>query len=168
MKRGSGALGRVGAVIAALAGFAALAGPAAADSFYFGFSSGGPRHYYGDRHYGPGYYGPRHYGPGYYGHRRGWGPPPRVVYYGYPYYYAPPPRAVYVYPRTVPVAPPPVVYFPVPRGPAVGANASSPVYQTPEGQYCREYQGMLNIGGQQQPSYGTACLQPDGSWRLMN
>ncbi len=149
MKRAFGALGLVGAVAA---GLLALPQPAAADSFSFGYSTGGHRHHgHGQRYYGRPYYGPPRYAFSY--------------YYGRPYYYPPP---VYYYPQYVPVAPPPVVYVPVPRAPAMAAQPSSPVYQTQNGQYCREYQGTLNIGGQQQPSYGTACLQQDGSWKLMN
>ncbi|HCM83469.1 MAG TPA: hypothetical protein PKW15_05555 [Alphaproteobacteria bacterium] len=34
--------------------------------------------------------------------------------------------------------------------------------------YCREYQTRTTIGGQRERSYGTACLQPDGSWEIMN
>lgn len=37
-------------------------------------------------------------------------------------------------------------------------------YQTPEGQYCREYIQTVSIGGEQQQAYGTACRQPDGTW----
>ncbi len=33
--------------------------------------------------------------------------------------------------------------------------------------YCREYTGTVIIGGQEQPSYGTACMQPDGSWEIV-
>ncbi len=36
------------------------------------------------------------------------------------------------------------------------------------GQYCREYQTKVSIGGQVQQGYGSACRQPDGSWREMN
>lgn len=32
--------------------------------------------------------------------------------------------------------------------------------------YCREYQRRVTIGGKVQDSYGTACLQPDGSWKI--
>ncbi len=35
-------------------------------------------------------------------------------------------------------------------------------------QYCREFNQNVTIGGQVQPSYGTACLQPDGSWAIQN
>ena len=34
--------------------------------------------------------------------------------------------------------------------------------------YCREYQQTVTIGGQQERSYGTACRQPDGSWKIQN
>lgn len=32
--------------------------------------------------------------------------------------------------------------------------------------YCREYTQRVVVGGRVQESYGTACLQPDGSWRV--
>jgi surface antigen len=32
--------------------------------------------------------------------------------------------------------------------------------------YCREYQQTVRVGGQYQSSYGTACMQPDGSWEM--
>jgi surface antigen len=41
-------------------------------------------------------------------------------------------------------------------------------YQNSEGQYCREYQQTVNIGGQQHQAYGKACRQPDGSWRIVS
>jgi surface antigen len=34
------------------------------------------------------------------------------------------------------------------------------------GAYCREYQQTVTIGGKQEQSYGTACRQPDGSWKV--
>jgi len=36
------------------------------------------------------------------------------------------------------------------------------------GAYCREYQQNITVGGQTQSAYGTACQQPDGSWRIGN
>lgn len=30
----------------------------------------------------------------------------------------------------------------------------------------REYQTTITIGGQEHEAYGTACLMPDGSWRM--
>jgi surface antigen len=78
-----------------------------------------------------------------------------------PSYYTPPPQTVY--------APAPAYgssygYNQAP----VQAVPASDVYQTQSGQYCREYQSQANIGGQMTYGYGTACLQPDGSWRVAN
>ena len=41
-------------------------------------------------------------------------------------------------------------------------------WQGSGGQYCREYVTTADVGGQAQTVYGTACRQPDGSWRLMD
>ena len=41
-------------------------------------------------------------------------------------------------------------------------------YHAADGQYCREYHQNVTVGGQQQQAYGTACRQPDGSWRIVN
>ncbi len=46
-----------------------------------------------------------------------------------------------------------------------GTITPEPVYQTPRGEYCREYQQTVTIGGRTERAYGTACRQPDGSWR---
>jgi len=35
-------------------------------------------------------------------------------------------------------------------------------------QYCREYRSTANIAGKNQQVYGTACRQPDGSWKVVN
>lgn len=37
----------------------------------------------------------------------------------------------------------------------------------PNGTYCREYQQTVTVGGRLQDSYGTACQQPDGSWKIL-
>ena len=34
-------------------------------------------------------------------------------------------------------------------------------------EYCREYQTTVNVGGKSESAYGTACRQPDGSWRVV-
>ncbi len=36
------------------------------------------------------------------------------------------------------------------------------------GEYCREFQSEINVGGQNQKGYGTACQQPDGSWKIVS
>ena len=35
------------------------------------------------------------------------------------------------------------------------------------GSYCREFQQNINVGGKSQQAYGTACQQPDGSWKIV-
>jgi len=37
---------------------------------------------------------------------------------------------------------------------------------TSTGEYCREFQQSVVIGGQQEDAYGVACRQPDGSWAI--
>jgi hypothetical protein len=72
----------------------------------------------------------------------------------YPGYYAP----GYYYPPT-PVAygPPPPVYYAAP--PAALANQTSPTFVDGYGRTCRNFQSATNTG--------TACLQPDGTWRTV-
>jgi surface antigen len=55
-------------------------------------------------------------------------------------------------------APPPVA---LPS--AQPAPAAPPLAATPG---CREYQSRAIIAGRAQETFGTACLQPDGSWRI--
>lgn len=38
-------------------------------------------------------------------------------------------------------------------------------YQAESGEYCREYTTTVMVGGRPQNAYGTACRQPDGSWK---
>ena len=40
-------------------------------------------------------------------------------------------------------------------------------YQAQSGEYCREYEQRVNINGETQTAYGTACRQPDGSWQVV-
>lgn len=39
--------------------------------------------------------------------------------------------------------------------------------QDTAGNYCREYQSTVNVGGKTEQAYGTACRQPDGSWKIV-
>lgn len=50
------------------------------------------------------------------------------------------------------------------------AGSVTPVrtYQTGTGEYCREYQQTVTVGGQTEQAYGTACRQPDGSWKVVS
>lgn len=41
-------------------------------------------------------------------------------------------------------------------------------YQLDNGQYCREYQAVVLIGGRQENSFGTACRSADGAWQIMH
>lgn len=41
-------------------------------------------------------------------------------------------------------------------------------YQTDPGTYCREYQTTVTINGKKEKAYGTACRQPDGTWKIAN
>jgi hypothetical protein len=157
-------------------GLGVLATPAMADGFTsfsigttFGGGHGGHHGYRGG--YGHGYYG--HGGRGY-----GWGPNVSLgfssTYYGNPYsnsYYDRP--YDYGYPSAYGYAPPVVVRQPIYTAPPADAyydNAN--YYQSaytapPPANSCvqtREYQTTINIGGRNVPAYGTACLQPDGSW----
>jgi surface antigen len=34
------------------------------------------------------------------------------------------------------------------------------------GSYCREFQNNVTIDGKKENAYGTACRQPDGSWKV--
>lgn len=37
-----------------------------------------------------------------------------------------------------------------------------------KGAYCREFQTTVVIGGKPQSSYGTACRQPNGDWKMQS
>lgn len=104
-----------------------------------------------------GYYGGG-YGGSYYGG------------YGYGTYYAPdgyyepnyvappspiPPRVVYVEPDAVEYRQREPAYV---EGGYVGNDAEP---------YCREFTQQVRIGNEVHESFGTACLQPDGSWRVV-
>ena len=39
---------------------------------------------------------------------------------------------------------------------------------TTNGNYCREFQQTITIGGRTEDAHGVACRQPDGSWRITN
>jgi hypothetical protein len=70
-------------------------------------------------------------------------------------------------------APPPVVYAPPPvvyaAPPVVYAPAAPVAYApAPAAQTCHPFQSTIQVNGQTQPSYGTVCLQPDGTWRVVH
>jgi hypothetical protein len=43
--------------------------------------------------------------------------------------------------------------------------AATPVSAT-RAEYCREYTSMATVGDSEQETVGTACLGPDGTWRI--
>jgi hypothetical protein len=79
-------------------------------------------------------------------------------YSPYPYYYPPPP--VYYPPPPVVYAPPPGVVYAAPPPPQMSLGH-------PVSPGCREYTAPANVGGQTVQTYGTACRQPDGTWRIV-
>jgi hypothetical protein len=70
-------------------------------------------------------------------------------HFGVPIAVAPP---VYYYP------PPVYVYPPAPAYPVAVPPVAGP---------CHEYRTTAIINGMPQPAVGRACLQPDGTWRLV-
>lgn len=128
-----------------------LASPARADyDWYYGNSYGYPYGYYGYHH-------PRHAR-----YRATFLPrpshilPPRIVY-------APQiipqrdPQVIYVRPSEVVVVRPQFQYV------QDGSMGRPHKYND---DYCREYTEHVDIGGRLTESYGTACLEPDGSWHI--
>lgn len=49
-----------------------------------------------------------------------------------------------------------------------GTITPTRTYQSTAGTYCREYQQTIFVDGEQHQAYGTACRQPDGTWRIAN
>lgn len=49
-----------------------------------------------------------------------------------------------------------------------GSVTPTKTYQASSGEYCREYRQTVDVGGEEQEAYGTACRQPDGSWKIVN
>jgi len=41
-------------------------------------------------------------------------------------------------------------------------------YEQPSGQVCREFNQTIFIGGRSETAYGTACRQPDGTWKIVS
>lgn len=76
-------------------------------------------------------------------------------WYPHRYYYVAPPPVVYAAPTYY--APPPVYYPPA----AVTANQISPTFVDGYGRTCRQFESTPN------GATGTACLQPDGTWRVV-
>ncbi len=48
-----------------------------------------------------------------------------------------------------------------------GTVTPTSTYKNNSGEYCREYSQTINVGGQDERAYGTACRQPDGTWKVV-
>ncbi len=49
-----------------------------------------------------------------------------------------------------------------------GTVTVTKTYQATSGSYCRQYETSVNIGGKLENAYGTACRQPDGTWKIVS
>jgi len=49
-----------------------------------------------------------------------------------------------------------------------GTVTPTRTYEVAGGEYCREFQHAVTVGGRTERAYGTACRQPDGTWRITN
>ncbi len=47
-----------------------------------------------------------------------------------------------------------------------GTITPTRTYQTARGANCREYESTIYVEGKSETSKGTACRQPDGSWKI--
>lgn len=48
-----------------------------------------------------------------------------------------------------------------------GSITPTHTYQRSDGTYCREFRQTVTIEGKSEQAYGTACRQPDGSWKIV-
>ena len=55
-----------------------------------------------------------------------------------------------------------------PDSKASGTVTPTRTYQTADGTNCREYETTVVIDGKTEKATGTACRQPDGTWRIAN
>ena len=55
-----------------------------------------------------------------------------------------------------------------PNSGAQGTITPTRVGQDSNGDTCREYQQTITVGGKSEKAYGTACKQPNGSWKIVN
>ncbi len=50
---------------------------------------------------------------------------------------------------------------------ASGYVVTTKVGKNIDGRTCREFQQSIKVGGNIENAYGTACLQPDGAWKII-
>jgi surface antigen len=49
-----------------------------------------------------------------------------------------------------------------------GSVTPTRTYQLANGTYCRQYNQTIVVSGEQHQAYGTACRQPDGTWKIQS
>ena len=49
-----------------------------------------------------------------------------------------------------------------------GTVTPKKTFKRKEGGYCREFLTTVTVGGRSEEAYGTACRQPDGSWKIVS
>lgn len=57
------------------------------------------------------------------------------------------------------------------HNPNTGADVTATptrTFRSASGENCREYQTTVTVSGKKEQAYGTACRQPDGSWKIVN
>ncbi len=52
---------------------------------------------------------------------------------------------------------------------SANSGAVTPVRDgtSPSGLYCREFQQTITVNGRTESAYGTACREPDGTWKIV-
>lgn len=94
---------------------------------------------------------------GRHGNRNGWWFVSDNRWYAYP---RPVTRTVVVYQQ------PQIIYRTA--APQIVTVPPAPRYADNDSEYCREFQSTIIIDNQPQPAYGTACQQPDNSWKFIH
>lgn len=49
-----------------------------------------------------------------------------------------------------------------------GAVTPMNTYRSADGLHCRDYEQTITVGGRTERAWGTACREPDGTWRIVN
>ena len=62
----------------------------------------------------------------------------------------------------------PVYVAPAQPSPTVVYRQRAQIIPREKSAYCREYTKKIVVDGKEARAYGTACLQDDGSWRMVN
>ncbi len=137
-------------VLLAVAAPLLILSPAKAEGHGGGGHGGG---YHGGGFRGHGGYGGRGFIGGGIGFSPWWG-------YGYPYGYG---YGWYdgIYPYAYPAG------YPYPPSPALAPPPDAAAVPTYDQSTCREFQSTIAVDGVNQPAHGVACLQPDGTWRIV-